>query len=198
MANPEYGVEVATPEDLDAICKMDIALSGHLQRLGQYDLGFRSGESAEVRSFRLRNEIGQYIDPTAEDSTCGVARRVGSKAMVGFVLAATYDLPLTLNRDGPSLRTAVTHRMWVSPADRNRGVGAQLDAQVCKWALGRGAVRMTVPVSEDNEVAKAFFVVRGYAQIDQELTLRGAMGASVQFEKTLWVPPPTQQRRSEG
>ena len=198
MANPEYGVKAAVPGDLDAICELDIALSAHLQLLGQYDLGFQSGESTEVRNFRRRSEIGRCIDPNAEDSTCRVARRVGSRAIVGFDLAATYDFPLTLDRDGPSLRTAVTHRMWVSPADRKWGVGTQLDAQVCKWAFGRSAVRMTVPVSEDNEVAKAFFMGRGYAQIDLDLELRGRMGASVQFEKTLWVPPPTQQRRSKG
>jgi GNAT superfamily N-acetyltransferase len=82
-----------------------------------------------------------------------------------------------LQREGSQLQ-ATLFAMWVAPDHRGRGVGGQLVEAVVEWARLRGAQRVQLWVTDNNEAARALyarhdFVTTGQTQpLPSDPTLR--------------------------
>jgi mycothiol synthase len=60
---------------------------------------------------------------------------------------------------------------WVLPAERGRGVGSALLAELTHWSLERGRTAMQVEVDEDDEASLAWAARRGFSEVGRESQL---------------------------
>ena len=59
--------------------------------------------------------------------------------------------------------SAWLERLWVDPAARGGGLGAELIEAVADWSRGRGAVRLELSVTENNAAAAALYERCGFS-----------------------------------
>ena len=78
--------------------------------------------------------------------------------VVGFATALRID---ALHMDGPMVQLT---SLVVDEAVRGRGVGAQLVAEVERWAKARGVVRISLTSALHRGPAHAFYEHLGYAK----------------------------------
>ncbi len=76
-----------------------------------------------------------------------------------------------LEPNGSSV-VATVFGVWVEPVRRGHGVGGGLVDAVVQWAVGRGAQRVQLWVTEDNNAARALYARHGFACSGERKALR--------------------------
>jgi ribosomal protein S18 acetylase RimI-like enzyme len=95
------------------------------------------------------------------EGICLVAEQAGK--IIGFIMGVIAP------KVAPEIRYAVIENLRVEPEHRHQGVGSQLLEQFRRLVISRGATRLTVDVSPNNESAIRFY--RRFELVPATLTL---------------------------
>jgi ribosomal protein S18 acetylase RimI-like enzyme len=82
---------------------------------------------------------------------------------------------------------------WVEPVRRGHGVGGRLVEAVVEWAVGRGAERVHLWVTEDNDAARMLYERHGFACTGERKPLRSDPSAAevLMVRRVETLPPET-------
>jgi ribosomal protein S18 acetylase RimI-like enzyme len=95
-----------------------------------------------------------------------------------------------LESNGPPV-VATVFGVWVEPVRRGHGVGGMLVEAVVQWAVGRGAERVQLWVTEDNDAARMLYERHGFDCTGQRKPLRSdPSAAEVLMVRRLETSPP--------
>jgi ribosomal protein S18 acetylase RimI-like enzyme len=145
---------------------------------------FRADEWPAYRELRLRalaDAPDAFARTHAEESARPAAEwasRLAASAASPTELAACAErdgraVGLVYTRLDPAATdTAHLYSMWVDPAARGAGVGAQLVGAVVDFARGHGARTLLLQVTEGNAAARRLYERAGFAATDELSPLR--------------------------
>jgi ribosomal protein S18 acetylase RimI-like enzyme len=80
----------------------------------------------------------------------------------------------------PYRKTAHIYQMWVSPAQRGKGIAKSLLDEISTWALSKGCECIKLAVTTSNEAAVGLYASYGYAPTGSLEELRVASKLMVQ------------------
>ena len=157
-----------------------------IERLGQ-------GAGARWRSIRLRalREAPYAFGTTvAEASTWPAARWEAQVFELATFVAVVDGRDMGVARGAAHERADVRELvgMWVDPAVRRRGVGAQLIDTVATWAKESGANVLVLDVVEANAPAIALYERADFLRFDGEAMGERAPG-ELRFVRSLAMVP---------
>jgi len=80
----------------------------------------------------------------------------------------------------PDLHSTHVYQMWVSPAQRGKGIGKLLLNEIVSWALSRGSERLALSVTTNNDAAVGLYLSYGFAPSGPLEELRPGSALTVQ------------------
>jgi len=105
---------------------------------------------------------------------------------------AKSALPLVAEIDGhvvglawglihePDTKVVHIYQMWVSPAERGKGIGKALLHEIETWAKGRGCDLLALDVTTTNDAAVGLYLSSGFVPVGQQGELRAGSTLKVQ------------------
>jgi GNAT superfamily N-acetyltransferase len=152
----------------------------------------RSSQAKQLRALRLRalredpDAFGstlaretilpdEHWQLWAAESEAGVHRVVVVATEPGWTgMAGGF---LDARRPG----VATLGAMWVDPAYRHRGLGAQLLNAILDWALSRGAATIELSVTDNNAAAERLYSRAGFTHVGVHAPLDGKRALNKSF-----------------
>lgn len=80
----------------------------------------------------------------------------------------------------PDSKTAHIYQMWVSPAQRGKGIATSLLSEITTWAFNKGCECIVLAVTTSNESAVSLYTSSGYIPTGSLEELRGGSALLVQ------------------
>ncbi len=80
----------------------------------------------------------------------------------------------------PDLHVAHIYQMWVSPAQRGKGVARALLDEIRAWAISKGCERLALSVTTSNDAAVSLYLKSGFTAAGALEALRPGSAITVQ------------------